>query len=271
MFNRLQIAARYVLYKMRAANGKGHGIHSPFIFDFVKNVLNDKRHYYAFDKIEMLREELLSDKTLIMISDHGAGSAGSNQLQRSVSSIVKTAAKSTPLARLLFRIVAYYQLEKILELGTSLGLSAAYMAAARPDSIIKTIEGSEQVSKKARENLQQLTLNNVEVITGIFDEILPSVLLQMKQVDCVFIDGNHRLQPTLQYFHQVLPFTNKNSLLIFDDIHWSYEMEQAWDEIKTHHAVTCTVDLFFLGIVFFREEFKVPQHFTIRYKHFKII
>ena len=84
-------------------------------------------------------------------------------------------------------------------------------------------------------------------------------------IDMAYIDGNHRLEPTLNYFEQLLGKKNNSSIFIFDDIHWSKEMEEAWERIKTHPSVRCTIDIFFLGFVFFREEFKAKQDFMIRF------
>ncbi|MCC7526845.1 MAG: SAM-dependent methyltransferase, partial [Chitinophagaceae bacterium] len=78
-------------------------------------------------------------------------------------------------------------------------------------------------------------------------------------------DGNHRKEPTLAYFNQLMRHAGNNSLFIFDDIHWSAEMEEAWRDIQLHPAVTCSIDLFFIGIVFFTPDIKEKQHFTIRF------
>lgn len=271
MYNSFQLASRYFSYMLRSENGKGHGIHSPFVFDFVKNVLNDKRHFYLFDHIERLREELLEDTTLIEMHDQGAGSATGTNQQRTISSIVRHSAKSPALGKLLFRIISYYKPSVILELGTSLGISAAYIASGNLSSRITTIEANSQLSEKAYGNMRHLSLKNVDIRTGTFDDLLEPVLNQIKKVDCAFIDGNHRIEPTLRYFKQLIRHTDNNSFFIFDDIHWSREMEEAWNEIKKNASVTCTIDLFFIGIVFFRNEFRIPRHFIIRYKYFGIV
>jgi predicted O-methyltransferase YrrM len=84
-------------------------------------------------------------------------------------------------------------------------------------------------------------------------------------LDLAFIDGNHRKQPTLQYFESLLMRSGKSTILIFDDVHWSAEMEAAWSEIMEHPAVTCTIDLFFIGLVFLNNDLKVKQHFAVRF------
>jgi len=149
-------------------------------------------------------------------------------------------------------------------LGTSLGISSAYLASGNPNGKLLTIEGASSISAVANKNFQSLGLTNIELLTGNFDIILPDIL-KASVPDFVFIDGNHRKEPTLDYFHQLLKKAGESSIFIFDDIHWSREMEAAWHEIKNHSSVMLTVDLFFIGLVFFRPEFKVKQDFIIRF------
>jgi predicted O-methyltransferase YrrM len=265
MYTKLTLAKKWWQFYRTASNGVGHGIHSPFVFDFVKNVLNDKRWFYIFSPIEMIRKDLKGNHSLIHVDDLGAGSVVSKSNRRSVSEIARHALKPKKLAQLLFRTVNHYQPETILELGTSLGITTAYMAAANGNANVFTIEGSHSVAAIAKNNFRQLDIFNIHLIEGGFDSVLPQLLQKVKEVDFVFVDGNHRLEPTLRYFEMLLHHSNENTILVFDDIHWSEEMERAWKRIQQHDAVTCTIDLFFLGFVFLRKEFKVKQHFSIRY------
>lgn len=265
MFSRWQLAKKYIHYFFTADNGKGHGVHSPFVFDFIIHVLNDKTQYPAYAQVETLRTQLLGNNTLLTVEDFGAGSALGNTRQRSIASIARNAAKSKKLAQLLFRIVHYYKPASVLELGTSLGVSAAYLSLANPAGKVVTGEGSVAVAEQARANFHQLGLRNVTLVPGNFDETLPAMLQQLPQVGLAFLDGNHRLEPTLRYFEQLLPQLTDQSIVILDDIHWSEGMEQAWEQVKAHPSVTMTIDLFFVGLVLFRKDFKVKQHFTVRF------
>jgi len=264
MYSSFQLAFKYLSYYFTASNGRGHGIHSPFVFDFISNVLNDDEEHTEHEKIEDLRRKLLHDNTILIIEDYGAGSS-SRSNRRSVSSIAKHAVKSKKYARLLYRLIKYYQPKIIIELGTSLGLTTSYLSSASTNSGVFTLEGSREIASIASENFKALELKNIKLVEGNFDYTLPSVIYHLPSVDLVFIDGNHRRDPTINYFHWLLPKANNDSIFIFDDIHWSREMEQAWNNIKEHPAVRCTIDLFFIGIIFFRQEFKEKQHFTIRF------
>lgn len=265
MFSSWQLIKKYTAYYFTALNGKGHGIHSPFVYDFVRRVLIDKRNFYAYNQVEALRKKLLRNDAIIEVEDFGAGSAISKTNQRSIASIARHAAKSKKWAQLLFRIVNYYQPQTILELGTSMGISTAYMSLANPKARIITAEGSAAIAAQAKRNFQSLQLSSIQQVTGNFDDTLPGILSSLSQLDLVFIDGNHRYEPTMRYFNQILPHMHANSVMIFDDIHWSREMEQAWNEVRANAAVQLSVDLFFIGLVFFNDQFKVKQHFTIRF------
>ena len=265
MYSRFQLLQKYIRFYLSAANGKGHGMHSPFVFDFIAKILNDKTVYPEYSKVEALRKQLLNDKAFLEVEDFGAGSSITKTSSRSITSIAKNAAKPKKFGQRLFRMIKYYQPGSILELGTSLGITSAYHALAKPDAKMITMEGAKEIAKKALQNFETLGLNNIELTEGNFDETLSLVLTRLSTIDFVFIDGNHRQEPTERYFQQLLSKINNESILVFDDIHWSKEMEAAWENIKQDPAVPCSIDLFFIGIVFFRKEFKEKQHFVIRF------
>jgi predicted O-methyltransferase YrrM len=265
MYSKLQLAFKYLNYYFTASNGKGHGMHSPFIFDFITNVLNDKTENETYDKVENLRKKLSYVETKLKIEELGAGSSSGRSNLRSVALIARHAVKSKKYGQLLYRIVKYYQPKTIIELGTSLGLTTSYLSLANQAADIFTLEGSPQIANVAKQNFRTLELKNSKLIEGNFDNTLPAVLYQIPTVDLVFIDGNHKKEPTENYFHWLLSKVHNDTILIFDDIHWSREMEEAWEHIKSHLAVRCSIDLFFLGIVLFRQEFKERQHLKIRF------
>jgi len=263
MYSRLQLARKYIRYYLTASNGKGHGIHSPFVFDFIKNVLNDGQDYPAFRRIEALRARLVKDGTMLEVEDMGAGSTVAAGRQRRIGEIARHAAKPPRLGRLLYRIAQYYRCSSVLELGTSLGLSTAYLASG--GARVWTIEGAAAVAAVAEKNIRELGLEEVEVIVGNFDEKMEGVLDRAGGIDLAFIDGNHRMEPTLRYFYLLMDRCAGATILIFDDIHWSREMEEAWETMKQDPRVYLTIDLFFIGLVVVRDEFKVKQDFVIRF------
>ncbi len=265
MYSTFQIARKYISYYFTASNGKGHGIHSPFVFDFVKHVMNDKQQYPAYKPIESLRKKMLADSTLINVEDFGAGSAVIKTNKRVVSAVAASSLKHKKYAQLLYRIVKYYKPQTIVELGTSFGITTAYLASANAASKVFTCEGAVAIASIAKRNFEALQLNNVQLTAGDFTQTLSPLLSNLTKVNFAFIDGNHRKEPTLQYFTKLLNYATPATILVFDDIHWSAEMEEAWAVIKEHPAVTLTIDLFFIGIVFLKSEINHKQHFTIRF------
>ena len=265
MYTKFQLGLKYLNYYLSASNGKGYGIHSPFVFHFITKVLNDKSHYPEYDAVESLRQKLLKDRTILNVEDFGAGSSVSKSNQRTVASIARNVVKPKKYGQLLFRMVREYQPKNIVELGTSLGITASYLSLANKDGWVTTIEGSEKIAAIAKENFATLKLHGTELINDNFDNILSSVIHKLSSIDLAFIDGNHRRQPTMQYFETILSKTHNLSIVVLDDIHWSTEMEQAWKYCKGQASVTLSIDLFFIGILFFKKEIKEKQHFTIRF------
>lgn len=260
-----QLAKKYFQYYISASNSKGHGVHSPFVFDFIKFVKNDKRQYTCYYEIEKLRKKLLADKRMIEVEDFGAGSAVIKTNKRVIYQMAKSSLKPKRFAQLLFRMVQRYKPKTIVELGTSFGITSAYLAFGHADAKLYTLEGANSIAEIANKNFLALGLRNVELVKGDFAKTIPLLLAGIHKVDLAFIDGNHRKEPTLGYFEKLLQYSLPSTILIFDDIHWSKEMEEAWEQIKAHEAVTLTIDLFFIGIVFLRKEFKQKQHFSIRF------
>ena len=130
---------------------------------------------------------------------------------------------------------------------------------------IFSFEGDRNIAAIAQRQFDILGISNIQSVIGSFEEILPTFIEDAEKIDLFFLDGNHRKQPTLDYFEMLLPLANDYSIFIFDDIHWSEEMESAWEEIKKDDRVTLTIDLFFIGLVFLRKEFLIKQDFVIKY------
>lgn len=265
MYSKRTLAFKYLHYLLSASNGKGHGVHSPFVFNFITKVLNDKGKYSSYQPIENARKALLQNRSVIQVEDYGAGSAIIHTKERKISSIAATSLKPKKFSQLLYRMVAHYQPVNIVEIGTSLGITTSYLALANASSKVFTFEGSHAVAQIANNHFGRLGLSNIELIEGNFEDILSPSLQKINTVDFAFIDGNHRYHPTIQYFQQILKQSNNNTIFVLDDIYWSEEMEQAWNWIKQHERVTLSIDLFFIGIIFIRKEILQKQHFSIRF------
>lgn len=239
-----------------------HGIHSPFVYEINECIFKETAKFYAFDEIESIRAKLLLTEKKIRVNDLGAGSQKLNSSERTVKSIALHSLKSAPKAQILYRFAYQFQPQSILEIGTSLGISTAYLAKACPKSKIVTIEGAEEVANIAKINFKKLQLNTITLVVGNFDDVLTDELNALKKLDFVFFDGNHKKEPTLRYFEAALAHAHDQSIFIFDDIYWSKEMTEAWNTIKQHPRVSVTIDCFEMGIVFFKED-QAKEHFTV--------
>lgn len=265
MYSTFQLAKKYLKYYLTATSGKGHGVHSPFVYDFIKNVLRDNKTYDCYQIIEQQRRKLLANNNTVEVEDFGAGSAVIKSNKRVVKDIAASSLKPKKFARLLFRMVQYYKPSTVLELGTSLGITTCYLAKGNETATVYTCEGSAAIAAIAKNNFADLQVNNIELTEGDFAKTLQPLLNKTSKTDFAFIDGNHRKEPTAAYFTKLLNHSTPSTILIFDDIHWSEEMEAAWGQIKDHPSVTLTVDLFFIGLVFINPDFKIKQHFVIRF------
>lgn len=244
-------------------SGTAHGLHSPFVFQLYTQVIRNRRPYYCYETIEDARLDLLRSDKILELNDLGAGSRVSAARRRRVRHIARHSEKPPALAQLLFRLAHHFQPQTILDLGTSLGTTTLYLAHASRQARVFTFEGDEGILEIARQRFEKFKLANIMPVAGNIDQTLPETLADIEQVDFAYFDANHRLEPTLRYFGQCLGRSHPGSVFVFDDIYWSAEMRQAWETIKKHPSVTLTVDLFHVGLVFFRSG-QPKQHFSLR-------
>lgn len=254
----------YIKYLLRAGNA--HSLHSPFLFDYYNRIIAPGKDECAdYEEISKVRNKMRTSKQIIETVDLGAGSRINKSNLRKVSQIAKNAEKPPRFGRLFYRMVQEHQPQTMLELGTSLGITTLYFAKAAPDARIYTFEGCPHTAEIAGDNFKNLQVDNVEIITGNIDDTLHPFLNKLNRpLDMAYFDANHRYEPTVKYFQQCLPYANSDSVFIFDDIYWSAEMTKAWEEIKADPAVTLTVDLFWIGLVFFRKQ-QPKQDFVLRF------
>jgi predicted O-methyltransferase YrrM len=252
---------QYLKYYSKARNNLR--LHSPFVFEFYNEVLLRKSndtievvekitHYYSINNIE------------IPIEDYGAGSKTSKQ-NNSTKKHLRNVASKKKYGLVLHKLVKFLNAENILELGTNLGVGTAYLASVNCHQKIISIEGNKAMAEITRKTLTSHGLERIQIIADTFENTLPEVLQKNTPFHLIFIDGNHTKNATLNYFHQILPFVNEQTVIVFDDIYWSKEMTEAWNEIKEHSMVKLSIDIYKFGIVFFRKEQYNKEHFTLWY------
>ena len=316
----------YLRHCLTARHTGGHGIHSPYLFEWVRLVMRDENNYYAWEKIEKVRERMLADTREVEFVDYGAGignresengnresgigspkmgirkresGVGSRESEngnresgvgspktkignreardrRKVSDIAKRSLAKKKYAQMLARLVNWLgdgQLAMgdgrlaigdgrlamgdgqliVVELGTSLGVTTAYMAAMDKRNKVITYEGCPAVAEIAKENWKALGIKNIDCRVG---EITADMLdRDLERVDVAFIDANHTYAGTRAYFNVLAEKVHAKSVVVVDDIHYNKEMEKAWHEICEDERVTSTMDLYQMGLVFFDKDY----------------
>lgn len=237
-----------------------HGVHSPFVFSLITKSFYDKKTKADYTLLRKYRSSLLKNNKTIHVTDFGAGSRIFKSNVRAVSKIAQTAGITKKRAELLYRIVHYFEPNNILEIGTSLGLATSALSLGNRMSSIVTLEGCPETATIAQQQFKEFGLDNVNSVVTEFGNYLRTV---SDSFQMIYFDGNHSKQATLDYFELLLPTVTNDSVWIFDDIHWSAEMEEAWDIIKQNPKVTVTIDTFQWGLIFFRRE-QEKENFVIR-------
>ncbi|HCT31362.1 MAG TPA: SAM-dependent methyltransferase [Bacteroidales bacterium] len=258
---------KYFNFRLKSKPRGGHGIHSPFVYDFYTQCIDVKSKKEIFDKIETVRKELLLDKSFIELNDLGSGTKTKAKSIATVADIAKRNSAPSYKGKMLHRLTAYLKPETVIELGTSLGISTMYIASGLDTVKVYTIEGDSNLSKLAIKNFNKIGLTNVNQINGDFDAKLPELFSEIKSVGIAYVDGNHTEEATLRYFKLLSARANSDTLIIFDDIRWSKGMESAWNTICNDENVSISIDMFDCGLAFFRKGV-VKQHFTLRYGPF---
>lgn len=256
----LKKVSAYLLFLLRSKNQ--HGIHSPFVYDFVTKCLYQKYDKSEFQLFVKNRKDLLKNHNRIIVEDFGAGSKTFKGASRKVSDIAKVAGASKTKGKLLLKVVSYFSSNRILEIGTSLGIGTVALALENKKGTITTVEGCKNTASIAQHQFSKMKLNNIELIQANFDQALENIT-KNTTFDLIYFDGNHTKEATLRYFNTCLGSINNNSVFLFDDIYWSSEMTACWNDIKNHPLVTVTIDTYYMGFVFFRKE-QAKEHFIVR-------
>jgi len=240
---------------------KPFGIHSPFCYDFASKCIFSDEKPLDTSFIENQRKKFLNNKSNIEVIDFGKGirfvkTRNNNEplrYERKVGDIARGSLQSKRMCAMLYRTIRYFAPKTILELGTSLGITTAYLAKAAPQAKLITLEGCPQTASLAENFFRESGLGNIELIRGDFRKTLPGVINKLKAIDLAYIDGGHTYEGLMNNFNAIREHISESSVLIIDDIRWSAEMKKAWLEIAAHSQATLCVDMFRLGIVFFKK------------------
>jgi len=256
----------FTYFKYLLNSRSRYSTHSPFVYEFVETVLRDKSNHKEFDKLNRYKKKTFNSKSHIETVDFGSG-AGNKAYRTYTTEVGKLAKRRTHSKKQLedlFKISNYFKPAVTIEMGTAAGISSLYLKKGNPDGRLITMEGCAGLAHVAQKGFTINHADDIEIETGNFDNTLPELLEKLDVLDMVFFDGNHKKEPTLNYFNQCLKLANENTVFLFDDIYWSKDMTEAWNEIKKHPSVSFTIDIYWMGMVFFKKGIS-KQNFVIRY------
>lgn len=258
----LGLLSRFLRYWLNAI--EEHSLHSPFIYELYKEVINAKYPDPVFEKIESIREGYLADTTKVSVNDLGAGSKTMNQNNRSISEIANNSLSAPKLSQLLYRLIRQQEAKEVIELGTSLGINTLYMYAGNENMKLTSFEGDDNVANYAKNTFEKFGAEGISIKTGELDKTLSNHLAFSGKIDFAFIDANHTYESTIKYFKLIAKKVHDESLVVIGDIHWSKGMEKAWNEIKNIPYATLTLDVFEAGLVFFKPDIN-KQHYVLEF------
>jgi predicted O-methyltransferase YrrM len=261
---KIKLLIKYIVYRLVRKGAAGHGIHSPFVYEFNRKVLNSRKYYDEYREFNEYRSRLVNNREIIEVNDQGAGSRVFSSSLRRVSDIAKHAGSSTRTGRMLFRLARQIKAEVSVELGTSLGMGTLCLAKGSGAGKVFSIEACPVQQKIALTELARAGVRNIELINGSFAEKLPELLGKLEKIDIVYFDGDHRKDSIIWQFNQCIKKVSPDTVFVIGDINWSAEMNEAWKIISGDSRVSLSIDMFYCGLVFFRKGM-ARQYFQLRF------
>ncbi len=232
-----------------------HGTHSPFVYALVDRCIY--QNIEIPEEVKKHFERLKQSNKKLVGMDFGKGS----KMSYRVADMARKSASMNFETDLLSRLARYHGAQSFLELGSNLGKSAAHVASVNSQMKVVGIEGMKSLAALAMQNIESLNISNVEIKPTTFDDFFRT---NTETFDMIFIDGDHRYQPTLDNYESSKKVLKGEGPIVLHDIYWSEGMTQAWEKIKADNDATVTIDLFFFGLVYFRKG-QVKEHFDIRF------
>ncbi len=239
--------------------------HSPYLFNLFTFCCDDRNYFPEFGIIENKRKDLIHLKDKIKRIDFGAGPAITASSSEKPLSFIASHGLSLPFqCRFLYRLMKMTKPNTIIEFGTSLGIATSYLATGSMESQVITVEGDPALASIAQKVFEEKGIKNIRLFNSTFEDFLKQELKEIKSIDFVFLDGNHKAEPLLFYYHSLQPLFNSNTIVMVDDIYWSKDMHEGWTILIEMPEVTQSVDCFQFGLLFFRPDFMNKETHLIR-------
>jgi len=249
----------------RLKGKRWNSFHSPFLFSLFSYIGDDRVKIEKFEAIERQRKKWLETNDNIVRRDFGSGSSYSGkQKTAKISSIANQALSFPYQCRCMARLVHQEKPAAIIEFGTSLGISAAYLQSGNSSAKITTIEGDPELGRLANNTFAKLGMQDIQLIVSTFENYLDIHRDDNSTIDMLFLDGNHRSEALLFYYNQLKKRFSPNTIVIIDDIYWSKDMQEGWRKLIAMPEATQSVDCFQFGFLFFRNEFFEKEHHVLK-------
>ena len=230
---------------------KGFGVHSPFVFNLITKVIEERCGYYSFNEIELLRKQLLFRNEYITYPDRRNKG---KMRRRRIGEIVKREAIRPKHGALLFRLANYFKSKHILQLGPTMGLSTLYLTSYATDVRCIALESVPEFAAIAEQDYQKGARNPIDLRVGSYRQLLPKALEEMEQLDFVFFNTLYEPEDNLWLFNECIKHVHDGTLFVFEGIKENRKMRQLWHDVCLHPDVTVTLDLYSLGIIVFHKK-----------------
>ncbi|MDF1575736.1 MAG: class I SAM-dependent methyltransferase [Bacteroidales bacterium] len=222
---------KYIWHLFHRRHRKGHGIHSPYLFEFVNGVLFNSKAYQLPSAIAARHLKL-----------------------RSESAFVRRSSVSGKSGFLLYRISRWFRPGMIVELGTGAGISTIYLSSGSPETPLHSIEQDKERAALAAQLICRCAPGPVSIHWGEMEEKLEDILTLLPPRFLAFVDGNHHYEPTVAYIRKLIDRAGEESVIVLDDIFWSRGMQRAWKEVLSWPEVRVSIDLFHMGVLLTRKD-----------------
>jgi predicted O-methyltransferase YrrM len=233
--------------------------HSPHLYSLSRHLSGFKMHLEDAECVKRYRTFWAGNKDSFK-ADHPYQRV---EKDYRLTEIARNDGKSEHYGKLLYALVDFYKPKRLLETGTSLGISTLYQALAMDhDAQLTTIEGVEGLHQRASKAFQGICTKQVDFMLGKIDDCLSQLMNKDLEVDWVFLDGDHRYESTLAAVHSLLPAMSDGGVILLDDIRWSDGMWHAWKECSSLPCVSHAVDFHMLGLLVFKKQSQ-KQFYTL--------
>jgi hypothetical protein len=232
---------------------KGYGVHSPFVYDLITQVIEEKCYFYAYRNISLIRLQLLQNEQFV----HYKGK------RITVKKALRRYGISKKEGELLFRLTNYFKPHTILCIGSSLGLIPLYLT--RYDSTVQciTLESEPDFANQAMCFLRREENPSLQIQIGSISETVPESIVQFQRIDCIYINKNVEINDLEVIFTQCFPYVHDTAFCVLAGIRSSKEKYHYWKQLCQHPNVTVTIDLFYTGILFFKPDLHKRVYKTI--------